>query len=224
MDSLGPNFIFKAIAYVVPMVLSLTVHEYAHARVAYALGDDTASMQGRMTLNPLSHIDPFGTLVIPLVALLFGGLPLIGWAKPVPVQPVRFTRRFSMRTGHALTAAAGPASNFVLAMLCIVLFRVLLPGRPLSTSLTETSALGALQYLLTVMVYMNMGLMIFNLLPIAPLDGSRLLPARFDAIQDKIRPFSYIILIAVVALLGGIIFLPVWLFIRLVSMLLGIPG
>lgn len=224
MGDLGPDIIFKAIAYLVPMILSLTVHEYSHARVAYYLGDDTASMQGRMTLNPLSHIDPIGTLVIPLVALFAGGLPLIGWAKPVPVQPVRFSRKVSMRMGMALTAIAGPLSNFLLAMLSLVLFRILLPGRPLSTTMGEPGAMASLQYLLTVMVYMNMGLGIFNLLPLPPLDGSRLLPRKLDALQDRIRPFSYIILMGVVFFLGGIIFAPVWIFIWIVSMILGIPS
>ncbi len=223
MGEMGPDIIFRAIAYVVPMILSLTVHEYAHARTAYALGDDTASMQGRMTLNPIAHIDPIGTLVIPLVALFAGGLPLIGWAKPVPIQPVRFSRKLSMRTGMALTALAGPMSNFLLAMISLVLFRILLPGRTLSPSMGEPGALAALQYILSIMVYLNMGLMIFNLLPIPPLDGSRLLPRRMDALQDRIRPFSYIILMGIVFFLGSIIFTPVWIFILLVSLVLGIP-
>jgi Zn-dependent protease len=223
MENLGPDIIFKAIAFLVPMILSLTVHEYAHARVAWALGDDTASLQGRMSLNPLVHIDVIGTLVIPMVALFAGGLPLIGWAKPVPVSPVKFNRKFSMRTGMALTAIAGPASNFVLAMLSLLLFRIVCHDRPLSTSMGEPSAMAAIQYLLSVMVYLNMGLMIFNLLPLSPLDGSRLLPRKLDALQDRIRPYSYIILMGVVFFLGRFIFAPVWIFIMLVSYVIGIP-
>lgn len=224
MSSLGQDFLFKAIVFIVPMILSLSVHEYAHARVAYWLGDDTASRMGRMTLNPLSHIDIVGTLIIPVVAAFAGGLPLIGWAKPVPVTPVRFTRKFSMRTGMAVVAVAGPLSNFVLAMICLVAYRIVFPGLPMNSSLSGGGAVGAASYMLTVMVYLNMGLMIFNLLPIPPLDGSRLLPQRFDSFQDRIRPFSYLILMGVVFFLGGFIFMPVWIFIRLAAWILGIPG
>src|SRR4051812_7061061 len=91
----------------IPLVLSLTVHEFSHAWSAWLLGDDTAALQGRMTLNPIVHIDPVGTFLLPLLGIPFG------WAKPVPVNPLRFTRRFSMSTGMMITAVAGPASNAV---------------------------------------------------------------------------------------------------------------
>jgi Zn-dependent protease len=223
MPDIGNDFLFKAIVFIVPMVLSLSVHEYAHARIAYLLGDDTASMQGRLTLNPLAHIDIVGTLIIPLVAAFAGGLPLIGWAKPVPVTPLRFTRRISMRAGMAIVAVAGPLSNFLLAMICLVAYRIAFPGLPLNSSLSGGGTVGAITYMLSVMVYLNMGLMIFNLLPIPPLDGSRLLPRRLDPLLDRIKPFSYIILMAVVFFLGGIIFMPVWIFLMIVQLVLGIP-
>jgi Zn-dependent protease len=220
---LGRDFLFRAIVFMVPMILSLSVHEYAHARIAYLLGDDTASRQGRMTLNPLSHIDLVGTIIIPVVAAVAGGLPLIGWAKPVPVTPVRFSRKMSMRAGMALVAVAGPLSNFVLAMLCIVAYRIAFPDQPLYDEMSKGNVAGAVAYMLSIMVYLNMGLMIFNLLPVYPLDGSRLLPRRFDALQEKIRPFSYLILMGLVFFLGGIIFAPVWIFLMLVQAILGIP-
>ena len=100
----------------IPLLLSLTVHEWAHAWSAYRLGDDTASMQGRLTLNPIAHIDPVGTLVLPLLGIPFG------WAKPVPVNPTRFRRGVNMSTGMIITAAAGPLSNVVLALLSAVAF------------------------------------------------------------------------------------------------------
>ena len=117
--------LFGIVTYLVPMLLSLTVHEYCHARVAYWLGDDTASSQGRLTLNPLAHADPIGTFLMPIVAQLAGGLPLIGWARPVPVSPHRFTRNVSMHTGMALTAVAGPLSNLILMFLSVVGLRIL---------------------------------------------------------------------------------------------------
>jgi len=156
MGDLGSDFLFKAIVFIVPMILSLSIHEYAHARIAYLLGDDTASRMGRMTLNPLSHIDLVGTLIIPLVAAFAGGLPLIGWAKPVPVTPVRFTRKMSMRAGMAVVAVAGPLSNFLLAMICIVVYRFAFPGQPLTSSLSGGGVTGALSYMLSIMVYLNM--------------------------------------------------------------------
>ncbi|HQK19574.1 MAG TPA: site-2 protease family protein, partial [Polyangiaceae bacterium] len=101
--SLSKNLLVDLVIYLVPMVLSLSVHEYAHAWMAFRLGDDTASREGRLTLNPMAHIDVFGTLLIPAFNVLLGGFALIGWAKPVPVRPVRFNRKVRMRVGMILT-------------------------------------------------------------------------------------------------------------------------
>jgi Zn-dependent protease len=221
---IGKDFLFRAIAFMVPMILSLSIHEYAHARVAWALGDDTASRMGRLTLNPLSHIDVVGTLIIPLVAAAFGGLPLIGWAKPVPVTPVRFTRRISMRLGMAIVAAAGPLSNLLLALALLVAYRFAFPGEPLNSNPAGGGTAGVISYMMTMMVYLNLGLMIFNFLPIPPLDGSRLLPRSLDGLQERIRPYSYIILMLVLVVLGGVIFMPVWILLFVVQLVLGIPG
>src|SRR5690349_16718202 len=106
--------ILDRVMKLIPLVLSLSVHEWAHAYSAFRLGDDTAARQGRLTLNPIAHIDPLGTLVLPLLGIPFG------WAKPVPVNAARFDRKVSMGTGTLITAAAGPFSNVVLAVLCIV--------------------------------------------------------------------------------------------------------
>src|SRR5262252_9131058 len=103
----------------VPLLLSLTVHEWAHAYSAHRLGDDTAERQGRLTLNPIPHIDLVGTLLLPLLGVPFG------WAKPVPVNPARFKRTVNMRTGMLITAAAGPFSNLVLAILAAVILGII---------------------------------------------------------------------------------------------------
>jgi Zn-dependent protease len=150
--------------YLIPLVLSLTVHEFSHAWSAYLLGDDTARLQGRMTLNPLVHMDPIGTFLLPLLGIPFG------WAKPVPVNPSRFTRKVSMGTGMMLTAIAGPASNALLALGCAVTYGLILRFNP--EFMDQQPAIASLLF---VGLQMNIALAIFNMLPIPPLDGSRVL-------------------------------------------------
>ncbi len=207
---------YEIASYIVPMLLSLTVHEYAHARVAWALGDDTASSQGRLTLNPLVHADPIGTFLMPVIAQLGGGLPLIGWAKPVPVSPHRFTRRVSMHLGMALTAAAGPLSNIVLMFLSVAGLRILSAstGLGLGELLVVEEGLKATPvqtgaHLLLVMSFMNAGLAVFNLIPLPPLDGSRLMPRRLQELLGPLQVISYFLLMAIVFFLSGIIRVPV---------------
>lgn len=145
------------LAKVVILLIALPIHELSHALVAYRLGDDTAARRGRLTLNPLKHLDPIGSLLI-----LIAGF---GWAKPVPVNPWKL--RFGSRGGYALVAAAGPASNLLMAGLIAVLWRIgLFKGMPLSSA--------PVQFILAFMS-INIVLCIFNLIPLAPLDGSGVL-------------------------------------------------
>jgi Zn-dependent protease len=153
----------RTFALLLPIVLvSLTLHELAHAWVAWRLGDPTAKSQGRLTLNPLAHLDPMGTLMFVLTALI-ANLPF-GWARPVPVDPRYFRRA---KEGMAIVAAAGPLMNFILALVCWAVVRHV----SLSTQGVEVMEKAYI---------VNLVLGIFNLIPVPPLDGSRIIGAVMD--------------------------------------------
>jgi Zn-dependent protease len=175
----------------VPLLLSLTVHEWAHAWSANRLGDDTARMQGRLTLNPIAHIDPIGTLILPLLGIPFG------WAKPVPVNPTRFRRGVKMSTGMILTAAAGPLANVALAVLCAVAFGLVARFSP-----EAMTARFGIAPLLMIGIQINVTLAIFNMIPIPPLDGSRvvdgLVPYGWRPQWESIVRLSPLLLVVVI--------------------------
>jgi Zn-dependent protease len=158
----------RVVFTLVPMILSLTVHEFAHAWSAKRLGDDTAERLGRLTLNPVAHVDPIGTLLLPIILLVWAGGFMFGWAKPVPVNPVRFTRKLSMRTGMLLVSAAGPISNIVLAVSSTAILAASLHVESLAAPAVVTD-------LLARMITINIALALFNLIPVSPLDGQKVL-------------------------------------------------
>jgi len=194
-----------------PILLALTFHEYAHAYVANRLGDDTAKQSGRLTLNPLRHLDPLGTIMIFLVHF--------GWAKPVPVNPNRLK---NPKRDMLWISAAGPLSNMALAFASGILLRFLIT---LFESPDRTTIMGLLIYVVFMSLQINLALAIFNILPIAPLDGSKilsgLLPAGFGKmfyILERYGPFILLGLIIFgratgVSILGGII----WPFVKFFS-------
>jgi Zn-dependent protease len=183
-----------AIGFIV-LLFSLTVHEMAHAWTADRLGDPTARILGRVTLNPMAHADPIGTILFPLIAMVTGA-PLIGWAKPVPVDIRRLRHR---ERDYVLVAAAGPASNLIMAVSAALILGVM-PVSPVI--LGETNASAPLATFLTRMVQLNVLLAVFNLLPIPPLDGgnvlSGLLPRPLARTFDQIRPYGFILLYAII--------------------------
>jgi Zn-dependent protease len=181
------------------LLFSLTVHEMAHAWTADRLGDPTARLLGRVSLNPLVHADPVGTVLFPLIAMITGA-PLIGWAKPVPVN-VRQLRHH--RRDYVLVAAAGPASNLVMAVTAGCLLAVL----PISPqTLDEANVSAPLATFLSQAMRLNVLLAVFNMIPIPPLDGGNvlagLLPNHLAGIFNQIRPYGFILLYALI-LTGG---------------------
>lgn len=158
-----PEAFALGITTYVVLLFSLSVHESAHGYVAYRMGDDTAMLQGRVNLNPLVHIDPVGTFLIPLLQIFWGGVPLLGWAKPTPVGAHNFRK---LARGHVLVAGAGPASNLLLAVLFTLALLVIR-----SAGLAEGRH-DAPFVIAAVGIRMNVALALFNLVPVPPLDGS----------------------------------------------------
>jgi Zn-dependent protease len=176
------------------LLLSLSVHEYAHALSATRLGDDTPGRQGRLTLSPVAHIDVFGSLIFPVLLILFGGF-VFGWARPVQFNPARFSRKVSMRTGSAITAAAGPLSNVGLALVAVVLLRITAESGLVSRGGTGLADVG--YKFLWALFSLNVLLAVFNLFPLPPLDGHYFLPRSIDHITDWLRRYSFLLFFAV---------------------------
>ncbi len=179
---------------IIPMVYAVVLHEIAHGWTAKQLGDDTAWSMGRLTLNPLKHIDPVGTIVVPIVLILLAGFAF-GWAKPVPVN---FNRLHHPRRDSVLVAAAGPAANLVMALLWGLILKLV-------TLLPDSSSgfIYAIFYMALFGIMVNIVLMVFNLIPLPPADGGRiatgLLPPRAGLALAKIEPYGLIILVILLA-------------------------
>ena len=173
------------------LLFSLTVHESAHAWTADRLGDPTARLLGRVSLNPLVHIDPIGTVVFPLIAAI-SGVPLIGWAKPVPVNGRQLSRP---RRDYVFVAAAGPASNLALALVAAIVLH-LVPVTPVTIGEPNVSA--PIAALLVQLRQINVLLAVFNMIPIPPLDGGNvlagLLPLSLAIPFARMRPYGFLLL------------------------------
>jgi Zn-dependent protease len=204
LGNFTPEHIALSLTTYVVLLFSLSFHESAHAWMAWKLGDETALRQGRVSLNPIVHMDPIGTLLFPLIQI-FTSVPLLGWAKPTPYNPANFRRDIPMRRGHILVAAAGPVSNFLLALVFTgVLALVLRAGLPRNSFPVTLLALG---------IQLNVVLALFNLVPIPPLDGSKVasyglrgdLGDRYDRVMG---PYGFMILMLL--LISGVLGYVLW--------------
>jgi len=182
------------------VLFAITIHEAAHGWAAYKLGDPTAHAMGRITLNPIAHIDPIGTILLPLILVIMGAPPF-GWAKPVPVNP--FNLR-NPRRDNLVISAAGPLANFSVALIAFILLQMLKLANPDVLMMRGgTPSLGnGLFLILYYTILINVILAVFNLIPIPPLDGSGVLMGLISeeaaAKYEQIRPYGFIILILLI--------------------------
>jgi len=197
------SLVQKIIIWAIPVLFAITVHEVAHGWVALKLGDRTAQMMGRLTLNPIKHVDPIGTLLVPGVLLLLGGF-IFGWAKPVPIS---YQNLHKPKTDMAWVALAGPMANLVMAVIWALVAKVGL------TLVQSQIVMGeAMMFMGVAGVLINAMLMMLNLLPLPPLDGGRilvsLLPGPMSWQVSRLEPYGFIILLAL--LYFGILSMILW--------------
>ena len=196
------GLIAHLVIYMVVLLLAISAHEAAHAWMSNRFGDDTARLLGRITLNPAAHIDPIGTLLIPIASFVIGSMggpiariPLIGWGKPTPVNPLRWRNK---DLANVMVSGAGIMANLFIAICAFTIFKVFLMTEFGRALLEEEPILIFLQYLLT----MNISLAVFNLLPFPPLDGSKILetflPASMQPILAVLEQYGFIILMLLI--------------------------
>lgn len=176
------------------LIMSIVVHEVSHGFMALWLGDKTAQYEGRLNFNPLKHLDPVGSVFVPMLGYLFGGI-IIGWAKPVPFNPYNLRNQ---RWGEALVALAGPLSNILLAIIFSLLIRL---------SISQGFATQSFIYLSSYLVFVNIVLCLFNLVPIPPLDGSKILfsifPNGFRRLLAHLESYGFVLVLLFIFLFWG---------------------
>ncbi len=202
------NLVSHLIIYMVVLLLAISAHEAGHAWMSHKFGDDTAFMLGRVTLNPVAHTDPIGTLLIPIISFVFGALggalgsiPLIGWGKPTPVNPRKWT---NYKTANVMVSIAGILANLLIATISFFIFKLLLSYGVFTSANIQDGILKIFTTLFLNLILLNVSLAIFNLLPFPPLDGSKVLstflPASFQPVFDLLEQYGFLILMALIYL------------------------
>ncbi|MEK7196114.1 MAG: site-2 protease family protein [Nitrospirota bacterium] len=199
---MDPSSILRQLAIsALPVLIAITFHELSHGLIAYKLGDPTAKMMGRLTINPIAHIDLFGTIIMPLLLLIFtNGQFVFGYAKPVPINPMNFK---NPRRDMAISAAGGPATNILLAIVSMVILKfAVFPLLSFAPEGMAATVLEPIAMMLKSSIIINVVLASFNLIPIPPLDGGRVvvgfLPHKQAMSFSKIEPFGFIIVIILI--------------------------
>jgi len=217
------DLISHLIIYMVVLLLAISAHEAGHAWMSYKYGDDTAFMLGRVTLNPVKHTDPIGTLLIPIVSFIFGAIggalgsiPLIGWGKPTPVNPNKWTK---FKQANVMVSIAGILANLILAIIGFVIFKALLETGSINAGNIGEGLIKPLAIFLQNLIFLNVSLAVFNLLPFPPLDGSKVLgtflPPSAQPVLAMLEQYGFLILMALLymGVIGAIMY-PVFYFVR----------
>ncbi len=217
------NLFSHLIIYMVVLLLAISAHEAGHAWMSYKYGDDTAYMLGRVTLNPVPHTDPIGTLLIPIVAFVLGSvggalgsIPLIGWGKPTPVNPRKWT---NYKTANVMVSIAGIGANLIIAITSFLIFKSLLEFGAINSGNVQSGILKPVLIFFQYLIMLNISLAIFNLLPFPPLDGSKVLstflPDSFQPVFAMLEQYGFLILMLLLYMgVIGLIMRPVFTFVN----------
>jgi Zn-dependent protease len=211
------------VIYMVVLLLAISAHEAGHAWMSYKFGDDTAYMLGRVTLNPVAHTDPIGTLLIPIVSFILGSvggalgsIPLIGWGKPTPVNPRKWER---YALANVMVSIAGIGANLIIAIVSFFILKSMLEFGVINAGNIDSGLLKPVLILFQYLIFLNVSLAIFNLLPFPPLDGSKVLstflPDSFGPVFQMLEQYGFLILMFLIYIgVVGVIMRPVFIFVN----------